>query len=124
MFTVVRDPQFVEDVTVPSPDGTGWETQILRTRFRMLPDPELQAILKGDAAEGSDLRAFAERAVVGFTDLVDDTGAALDGTGEWRDRLLDYRHVQLALLRGYSAAVVRHAMGNFANTAAAGPPGR
>lgn len=118
MFRVIPDPQFVEDVPVPAPDGDSWQTQTLRTRYRALPQQELEAL---DEAGGA--AAILERAVIGFYDLVDGDGAELAGMGEWRDRLLGYPHIRMALLRGYSEAVARHGLGNSGSSAAGGPPG-
>lgn len=123
MFRVVSDPQFVEEVPVDTPDGTGWVRQVLRTRFRVLPLAEVEALDQGggDGAVGG-VAAILERAVVEFLDLADGDGAPLDGAGDWRGRLLDYPHVRAALLRGYSSAVVRERLGNSAASAVSGRP--
>lgn len=79
MFRVIEDPQFVEDVKVDVPDGSGWRSQVLRTRFRALKVADMETL-----EEDGGARALLDRAVVGFEDLVDDAGSPVDGTGEWR----------------------------------------
>ena len=118
MFTIDPDPKFIEDVRVDTPDGKGWVTQMLRTEFRVLPLDEVTILDEG----GGGLAAVLERAVIGFYDLADASGATLDGFGEWRGKLLQMPNVRMALLRGYSAAVVRVSLGNSASSVAAGPP--
>ena len=74
--------------------------------------------------ETRGIDAVLARAVIGVLDLVDAAGTALDGSpeGEWRTKLLQLPHVRMALLRGYSAAVVRVSLGNSASSGGAGPP--
>lgn len=115
MFKIIEDPQFDEDVTVETPDGTGWITQKLRTRFRVLPVSKLVEL----ETAGAD--AFVDGVVVGFFDLTNEQGDALDGMGEWRDLLLGLPNVRGAIVRAYTAAVVRLTLGNSASSAAAGP---
>lgn len=122
MFTITDDPQFEEDVTVETPNGTGWITQKLRTRFRVLPLDEVTALDQGDGTGKAGIEAILERAVVGFRDLTDESGSTLDGFAEWRGKLLQLPHVRMALLRGYSTAVARVGLGNSASSAAAGRP--
>ena len=117
MFTVTAQPTFIENVTVRTASGDDWIVQTLRTRFRVLPQSEIEAL-----QDSGGLLAVAQRLVVEFFDLADDAGTTLDGTGEWRTKLLDYQSVQLALLNGYRMAVVRHALGNSASSVGAGPP--
>ena len=100
MFRVIEDPQFTVDVPVDLPDGDGWNSQMLRTRFRALPISELNAI---DEAGGDTVMAFLDRAVVAFEGLVGVDGEQLDGRGEWRARLLEFAYVRSALVRGYYA---------------------
>lgn len=122
MFKVIEDPQFEEDVTVETPDGAGWIEQRLRTRFRVLPLDELTALDQGDGTGRAGVEAILERAVIGFSGLVDEKGETLDGFGAWRGKLLQLPHVRIALLRGYAAAVARVSLGNSASSAAAGRP--
>jgi hypothetical protein len=122
LFTIAEDPQFYEEVTVETPDGTGWTTQKLRTLFRVLPLDEVTALDQGDGTGRVGVEAILERAVLGFRDLVDEKGKPLDGFGDWRGKLLQLPHVRMALLRGYSAAVTRVSLGNSASSAAAGRP--
>jgi hypothetical protein len=122
MFKIIEDPQFIEDVQVLTPDGDGWETQTLRTRFRVLPLAEVEALDQGDGEGIRGVAAILERAVVEFLNLADEKGNPLDGTGQVRAQLLNWPHIRAALLRGYSAAVVRERLGNFAPSAASGRP--
>ncbi|MFN3971244.1 MAG: hypothetical protein ACK4L4_07720 [Gemmobacter sp.] len=119
MFKVIEDPQFVADVDVPVPDGTGWTREVLRTRFRALPLSELAAL---DDDGGANIADVLERVVVEFLDVVAADGTPLDGAGEWRARLLDFAFVRMALLRGYSAAMVEARLGNSEPSAASGRP--
>lgn len=115
MFKVIDDPQFVEDVKVDTPDGSGWQQQILRTRFRAVPASEIEAL---DEAGGAI--AILERVVIGFEDLADALGKPLDGEGEWRAKLLDLPYVRLPLLRHFYAAQAGVRLGNSGPSAAPG----
>lgn len=116
MFRVIEDPQFVEDVKVDVPDGSGWRSQVLRTRFRALKVADMETL-----EEDGGARALLDRAVVGFEDLVDDAGSPVDGTGEWRVRLLEYAFIRTALIRAYYVAQAGLRAGNSAPSAAPGP---
>lgn len=107
MFEVIEDPQFVEDVRVDVPDGTGWRKDVLRTRFRAIPVSEMEELEKAGGAT-----AVLDRVVVGFEDLVDKDKKPLDGTGEWRTRLLEYAFVRTALVRSYYVAQAGLRSGN------------
>ncbi|MFZ5710350.1 MAG: hypothetical protein ACOY4T_11820 [Pseudomonadota bacterium] len=117
MFKVIEDPQFVHDVPVEVPDGDGWRTEMLRTRFRALAVSEMKAI---DEAEGESLGILLDRIVVSFEDLADADGKPLPGDGEWRARLLEYPFVRAALIRGYYAAQTGTRLGNSGPSAAPG----
>ena len=78
MFKVIKDPQFVEDVTVEMADGQGWQTQTLRTRFRMLPNAEILALTTDETL---DIAAVVDRAVVGFENLCNVDGNPIEDAG-------------------------------------------
>lgn len=117
MFKVIEDPQFVAEVPVDVPDGEGWTTRMLRTRFRALPVSELRAVESGELSADD----MIERAVVGFENLTDEAGAPLDGTGAWRDRMLEWPFVRMPLLRAYRRALVEERLGNSAPSEGGGP---
>lgn len=115
MFKVIEDPQFVEDVAVEVPDGTGWRQEVLRTRFRALKVSDVNTL-----AEDGGVNALLDRAVVEFEDLADESGKPVPGDGEWRDRLLDYAFVRVALIRAFHEAQAGLRPGNSAPSAAPG----
>ena len=115
MFKVIDDPQWVDDVTVNVPDGTGWQQQILRTRFRALPASDVDALNEAGGAT-----AVLERAVLGFEDLTDEQDKPVEGDGPWREKLLEYAYVRLALIRHYFAAQSGQRLGNLETSAAPG----
>lgn len=115
MFRVIEDPQFVEDVRVEVPDGDGWRQEVLRTRFRALKVSDVNAL-----AEDGGVNALLDRAVVGFEDLADADGRPVPGDGEWRDRLLDYAFVRIALIRAFHDAQAGLRPGNSGPSAAPG----
>lgn len=116
MFKVIEDPQFVEDVAVEVPDGTGWRREVLRTRFRALRASDIDTLVADGGAA-----AMLDRVVVEFEDLADESGKPVAGDGEWRARLLEYAFVRHALMRAYYAAQARVRLGNSAPSAAPGP---
>lgn len=116
MFKVVDDPQFVEDVKVNTPDGSGWQQQILRTRFRAVPVSDLEALNEAGGAV-----AVLDRIVVGFEDLADAQDKPLDGEGEWRAKLLDLAYVRLPLIKHFYDAHAGVRLGNLETLAAPGP---
>lgn len=116
MFKVIDEPQFVEDVRVDMPDGTGWRQEILRTRFRIPRVSDLDAL-----EEAGGAIAVLERIVVSFEDLVDEAGKPVDGAGEWREKLLGYGFIRLALIKAFYAAQSGLRLGNSVPSAAPGP---
>ncbi len=115
MFRVIEDPQFVEEVPVQVPDGSGWREETLRTRFRALTVTEMD-MLEADGGA----TAVLDRAVVGFEDLADAAGQPVDGSGEWRARLLEYAFVRTALIRVFYSAQAGLRAGNSGPSAAPG----
>lgn len=116
MFKVIDNPEFVEDVPVDVPDGTGWRKDLLRTRFRALTVSDVNALV-----EDGGVNALLDRAVVGFEDLADESGKPVPGDGEWREKLLEYAFVRVALIRRYHDAQAGVRLGNSAPSAAPGP---
>lgn len=115
MFKVVDDPQFVEDVSVNTPDGTGWQKQILRTRFRAMQVSDIEALEEAGGAV-----AILDAAVVSFEDLVDAQDKPLDGEGPWREKLLQFAYVRTALIRHFYTAQAGLRLGNLEASAAPG----
>jgi hypothetical protein len=115
MFRVIEEPQFVEDVAVEVPDGTGWRPEVLRTRFRALKVSDIDTLNEDGGAV-----AVLDRAVVDFEDLADEAGKPVPGDGEWRARLLEYPFIRVALIRAYYAAQSGLRSGNSAPSAAPG----
>lgn len=116
MFKVIEDPQFVEDVAVEVPDGSGWRKEVLRTRFRALKVSDMETL-----EEDGGARALLDRAVVGFEDLADEAGKPVDGDGEWRARLLEYAFIRTALIKAYYVAQAGLRLGNSGPSAVPGP---
>lgn len=116
MFKVIEDPQFVEDVAVDVPDGSGWRREVLRTRFRALPVSDMEMLEE----EGGAV-ALLDRAVVAFEDLAGPDGQPVPGDGEWRKRLLDYAFIRTALIKTYYVAQAGVRLGNSAPSVAPGP---
>lgn len=116
MFKVIDEPQFVEDVRVDVPDGSGWRQEILRTRFRIPRVSDMDALEQAGGAI-----AVLERIVVNFEDLADEAGKPVDGAGEWRDKLLGYPFIRTALLKAFYVAQAGLRLGNSGASAAPGP---
>lgn len=109
MFKVITHPEFTHDVPVQVPVDGGHAEQLLRTRFRALPDGE---------AEGFDLRTvqgskdFLKRVVLRFEDLADVAGKPLTYDEALRDGLLEHAFVRNGLVQGYVAALTKARLGN------------
>lgn len=116
MFKVIDEPQFVEDVRVDVPDGTGWRQEVLRTRFRIPRISEIE-----DLEQAGGAIAVLERIVVNFEDLADEAGKPVDGAGEWRDKLLGYAFIRTALIKAFYVAQSGLRLGNSVSSAAPGP---
>jgi len=118
VFTIIDDPEFTEAVPVEVPAGAEWRRETLVTRFRALRLSDLDAL---DEAGGDTVTRLLDRVVVGFDDLVDESGARLDGYSEWRARLLDYPFIRTALTQAYYRALMGARAGNSAPSAGPGP---
>lgn len=98
MFKLVREATFWAPVTVKVPnEAGGYDTARFKTRFKVLAQSRVREL--GDGGQGD--AGLLKEAVIGWTDLADETGAPLPFSDEALGGLLDLPYMQLALVETY-----------------------
>lgn len=108
MFDILENVEFNRTVTVAIPVDGGHKKLSLPTRFRLLPDDQLDDL---ELHSNDSVKEFLRRAIVDFHDLKDGE-AEVAYNDEVRERLLKWGPVRTGLLTAYNKAMVEGREGN------------
>lgn len=108
MFNVLDNVTFTRTVTVVIPVDGGVEKLSLPTRFRLLPDDELDDL---DISRTDGVKEFLRRVIVDFHDLKDGK-AEVPYNDALREKLLKWGPVRTGLLTAYRKALAEGYEGN------------
>jgi hypothetical protein len=103
MFKITKNPTFAHDIAIEVPVDGGFESHMLRTRFRVLALSELAAFEPLDTND--KLFKYIQKIVEGFEDLVDDSDKPLACTDSIKNRLLELPYVHQPIRDAYVEAM-------------------
>lgn len=103
MFTIIDNPTFAHDIDVEVPIDGGYETQKLKTRFKVL---DIDTMIGFDVTSADGQKNFCEAAVEGFEDLQTPEGKPVTCTASIRAMLLGRPYVRRAVIAAYAAALM------------------
>ncbi len=103
-FTVREQHFFKHKVDVRVPVDGGFRTETFTAHFKALPKEEALALVL-EAQENGDAHLLRE-ILVGFEDIKDEDGNAVEYSEESRDTLLNIPYVSIPLIQAYHKATV------------------
>jgi hypothetical protein len=110
MFKLTKaNPEFTHTVHVQVPVDGGHREETLKCRFRALPADAL-SVHDTVSEQGTD--AYLRAICVRFEDVVDDDGNPIPQSDELTNMLLGLSYVRMALIRTYTAAMIKARLGN------------
>lgn len=109
MFKIVEKPEFTHPVAVMVPVDGGHREETFKARFKVLSSDQEDAF---DVTTSEGMKEYLRHIWVGFEDVADEAGNGLTWNDETRDRMLSTSYIRLALLRTYTAALVKVKAGN------------
>lgn len=109
MFIVDPNPTFTHTVKVKVPVDGGFEDQSFKATYQLIPADE---VADYDLSTGAGTAAFALRAVVSMSDLVDKDRQPVAYNDRVRDQLLQQSYVRKAVAHTYLAAINEAQSGN------------
>lgn len=109
MFKIISNPEFIHEVKVMVPVDGGHEEQVFKARFRVLSDDQMEGY---DTSTTEGLKDFLRLAWVGASDLVGEGKEPAEFNDQVKEQMLGWTFCRIALLRTYTAAMVKARAGN------------
>ena len=109
MFKIIKNREFTHDVPVMVPSDGGHSEEILRCRFRAVPQSDLMDF---DLATDDGTRGWLRAVCVSFPEVADEQGQLIPMSDQLRDDVLGSTFIQIALIRHYTLAMSKARVGN------------